>query len=57
MVVSGDLFQMVQGEEGIKLHILGDKGYPLLPWLMVLLKQFGNVCHIVLETLYNKHPC
>ncbi len=36
---------------------MGDKGYPLLPWLRVLLKQFDNVCHIVLETLYNKHSC
>ncbi len=55
--MNGDLFRMVQGEEEIKPYILGDKGYLLLPWLMVLLKQFDNVCHIVLETLHNKHSC
>jgi hypothetical protein len=48
---------MIQGEEGIKPYILGNKGYLLLPWLMVLFKQFANVCHIVLETLYKRHPC
>jgi hypothetical protein len=27
----------------------------LLPWLMILHKQFGNVQHIIFEALYNKH--
>jgi hypothetical protein len=51
----GDLFWMVQGEKKIKLYILGDKGYLLLPWVMVRHKQVGNACHIILEVLYNKH--
>ncbi len=55
--MNGDLFRMIQGEEGIKPYILGNKGYLLLPGLMVLFKQFANVCHIVLETLYKRHPC
>jgi hypothetical protein len=31
--MNGDLFQMVQGEKKFKPYILGDKGYPLLPWV------------------------
>jgi hypothetical protein len=32
-----------------------DKGYPLLPWLMIPHKQNANVPHIILKKTYNKH--
>jgi hypothetical protein len=36
-------------------YSLGDKGYPLLPWLMTLHKEDGEA-HLILELLYNhKH--
>lgn len=53
--MDGDLFRMVHGEKKFELYILGDKGYPLLPWVMVRHKQVSNACHIILEVLYNKH--
>jgi hypothetical protein len=53
-VVYGDMFQLTRGEENIKLYILGEKGYLLLPWLMIPHKQIANVHHIILEALYNK---
>jgi hypothetical protein len=33
--INGNLLQIGQSESGIKPCIIGDKGYPLLPWLMV----------------------
>jgi hypothetical protein len=37
-----NLFEMDRGEYGIKPYIIGDKIYPLLPWLMIPHKK-GNV--------------
>lgn len=51
------LFEPNTGTDGIHPYLLGDKDYPLLPWLMVPHKQFAAAQHIVLETLYNKHHC
>jgi hypothetical protein len=50
---NGNLVQIDQGESGIKPYIIVDKGYPLLPWLMILHKQ-GNVPCIILESLFNR---
>jgi len=36
--MNGNLVQIDQGESGIKPYIKVDKGYPLLPWLMILHK-------------------
>jgi hypothetical protein len=47
------LFVIELGQKGIKPYVLRDKGYPLLPWLMVPHKQIG-VCQIMLEILYNQ---
>jgi hypothetical protein len=52
----GNLFHLEHGEIDIRSYITGDKGYPLLPWLMVYCKQ-GNVHHTMLEALFNKHLC
>lgn len=46
--MDGDLFRMVQGEKKFKLYILGDKGYLLVPWVMVCHKQVSNACHVIL---------
>lgn len=42
-IMYGNMFQLNWGEENIKLYILGDKVYPLLPWLMIPHKQIANV--------------
>jgi hypothetical protein len=39
--------------EGISPYLIRDKGYPLILWLMVLLKQIG-VRHFILQALINK---
>jgi hypothetical protein len=33
---NGNLVQINQGESGIKPYIIVDKGYLLLPWVMIL---------------------
>ncbi len=48
----GNQFVTEHGQ-GIRPCILGNKGYPFLPWLMVPHKQVG-VCHTILETLFNQ---
>ncbi len=35
---NGNLVRIDQGESGIKPYIKVNKGYPLLPWLMILHK-------------------
>jgi hypothetical protein len=47
------LFSLECGQEGVKTYIIEDKGYPLLPWLMISHKQIG-MRHTILESLYNK---
>jgi hypothetical protein len=42
-------------KDGICLYIIGNKGYPLLPLLMIPKKQTTNVQHSILESFYNKH--
>jgi hypothetical protein len=48
-----NLFNECDGHEGIKLDIIGNKGYLLMPWLMVPHKQIG-IQHTILEILFNK---
>lgn len=49
----GNFFNELDLHEGIKPYIIGNKGYPLLPWMMVPNKQ-TRVLHAMLETLFNK---
>jgi hypothetical protein len=35
----GNLFNEHDAHEGIKFYVIGNKGYALMPWLMVLHKQ------------------
>jgi hypothetical protein len=51
-ITKGNLFVVDRGQENIKTYIPKDKGYPVLPWLMVFHKQV-RVCHIAFKTLYN----
>jgi hypothetical protein len=38
------LFDLEHGlEDDIQPNIIGDKGYPLLPWFMIFHKQIVNV--------------
>lgn len=53
--VNGDMFHINKGEEEIKPYLIVDKVYPLFLWLMIPHKQYGNIQHIVLKALYNKH--
>jgi hypothetical protein len=49
----GYLFNESTLHEGIKPYIIDDKGYLLLPWLMVPHQRMG-VHHYVLQALFNK---
>jgi hypothetical protein len=44
-----------RSQNGIPPYLLGNKGHPLLPWLMTPHKENGEV-HLVLQLLYiHKH--
>ncbi len=42
-----------RSQNGIPPYFLGDKGYPLFPWLMASHKEGGEV-HLVLQLLCNR---
>jgi hypothetical protein len=50
----GDLFQKNRGEKNIWPYIYGDKGYPLLPWLIWFCTNKLETWNI-LGALFNKH--
>jgi hypothetical protein len=47
------LFDIARGSQHeFPLYILGDKGYPLISWIMTPFKE--DVNHTILKFLYNK---
>jgi len=48
-----ELFSEQNSHESINPYVINDKGYPLLPWLMVPQKQTSER-HFVLHVLFNK---
>jgi hypothetical protein len=46
------LFDPNKGVDGVFPYLLGDKGYPLICWIMMPFKEEGQ--HSSLEPLYQK---
>lgn len=50
------LFHFDHGfQNGIYPYIIGDKGYPLLPWLVIPHKHNATTKHTLLKAFYNRH--
>ncbi len=47
------LFDLKKGVDGFALYLLGDKGYPLIGWIMAPFKEKRQ--HSILDFLYNKN--
>lgn len=52
LAMHGNLFDAQHAVDGYTPYLIGDLGYPLLPWLMVPHKVNGQL--LVSETLFNK---
>jgi len=53
----GNFFCLNCGLDDVKPYLIGDKGYLLLPQLMIPYKQFVNSHHTIWKALYNKQLC
>jgi hypothetical protein len=47
------LIEVNRGSNGFLLYLLGDKGYPLILWIMTQFKEEGQ--HTILELFNRKH--
>ncbi len=49
--MNGDMFHLNKGWEEIKPYLITNKGYLLLPWLMIPQKQSSNIQHTIFESI------
>ncbi len=47
--MNGEFFRFSYGLEDVIPYLIGDKGYPLFPWLMIPYTQLANSHHTIIK--------